>query len=159
MEKKCGIRDLKEENRIGYEIRTIHNLIGMHANHHRCKMMSELTPMQAWVIGFLSDRQDLDIYQRDIEEEFNVSRATASNLLQLMEKKGLILRKSVEHDGRLKKIILTEKAIGFHKIAMEDMRMIEELLVQGMSEEEVKQLKRLLVLMHQNVARKIQEDE
>lgn len=159
MEKKCGIRDLKEENRIGYEIRTIHNLIGIHANHHRSRMMSELTPMQAWVIGFLYDRQDMDIYQRDVEEEFNVSRATASNLLQLMEKKGLILRKSVEHDGRLKKIILTEKAIGFHKIAMEDMRMIEELLVQGMSEEEVTQLKRLLLLMHQNVARKIQEDE
>ena len=121
--------------------------------------MSELTPMQAWVIGFLYDRQDMDIYQKDVEEEFNVSRATASNLLQLMEKKGLILRKSVEHDGRLKKIILTEKAIGFHKIAMEDMRMIEELLVQGMSEEEIKQLKRLLLLMHQNVACKIQEGE
>lgn len=159
MEKMCGKRNLKEEHRIGYEIRTIHNLIGIHANHHRNKVSPDLTPMQGWVIGFLYNRQDTDTYQRDVEEEFNVSRATASNLLQLMEKKGLIVRKSVEHDGRLKKIFLTEKAIGIHKYAMEDMQMMEELLVQGMSQEEIVQLRRLLLIMHENVARKIQEDE
>lgn len=150
----CEKRDFKEEHRIGYEIRTIHNLIGIHANHHRNKRNPDLTPMQAWMIGFLYDRQDMDIYQRDIEEEFNVSRATATKILQLMEKKGLIVQKSVEHERRLKKIFLTGKAIGIHRYAMEDMQMMEALLVQGMTQEEVAQLKRLLLIMHENVAAK-----
>ena len=55
------------------------------------------------------DHADTEIYQKDIEQEFKVSRATASNMLQLMERKGLIVRESVSCDARLKKISLTRK--------------------------------------------------
>lgn len=150
--------DLKDETRIGYEIRTIHNLIGTHVRHHMDEIMPGLTPMQTWIIGFLYQRQDRDIYQRDIEEEFDISRATATKMLQLMEKKGLIVRRSVAHDGRLKKIFLTQAAIDCHKDAIKDMQRTEEILTQGMTQEEVLQLKRFLLQMHQNIASKIEED-
>ncbi len=154
--KECG--NLKEEYRIGYEIRMIHNMIAAHANHNRNKMSPELTQMQAWVIGYLYCRRDGDTYQKDIEEEFNISRATATNLLQLMEKKELVVRASVEHDKRLKKIYLTDKSIGYHEYVLEDIKMMEKLLVEGMSEEEIRQLKRLLLIMHGNVERKLQDE-
>lgn len=149
----------KNEIRIGGEIRAIHNLIGVHADRNMKKQRQNLTMMQAWVIGFLYHRQELDIYQRDIEEAFDVSRATATNMLKLMEKRELIVRKPVDHDGRLKKIYLTPSAVAIHKNAMADMEAVEKMLVQGMTPEEIKQLKRLLVLMHENVARDTEKKE
>ncbi len=47
--------------------------------------------MRRWTLGYLNDHADTEIYQKDIEQEFKVSRATASNMLQLMERKGLIV--------------------------------------------------------------------
>ena len=149
----------KSEVRIGGEIRAIHNLIGVHADRNMKKQRQNLTMMQAWVIGFLYHRQDMDIYQRDIEEAFDVSRATATNMLKLMEKRELIVRKPVEHDGRLKKIYLTPSAVAIHKNAIADMEAVEKMLVQGMSQEEIVQLKHLLKIMHENVARDTEKKE
>ena len=148
-------KDWKEENeiRVGYEIRTIHNLIGMHADRHMKKQNKNLTPMQAWVIGFLYHRQEKDIYQKDIEERFDISRATATNMLKLMEKRELIVRKPVDHDGRLKKIFLTQKATNIQQSVMVHIDDMERMLVQGMTPEEIAQLKHLLKIVHENVAR------
>ena len=147
-----------QEVAIGYEIRTIHNLIGIHVRYHMDQIMPDLTPMQRWIICFLHGNQEKDIYQKDIEEEFDISRATATNLLQLMEKKKLIVRQPVAHDRRIKKILLTQKAVDCQEKARQDMQQTEEILTQGMSEEEVAQLKRLLVQMHKNIALKNEED-
>ena len=149
---------MKEENRIGYEIRTIHNMMGAHVDRYMKRINRDLTRTQAWVIGFLYERQETDTYQRDIEEAFDISRATATNMLQLMEKRGLIVRRSVEHDGRLKKIFLTDKSIEIHRYALKNICMTEKLLVEGMSEEEIATLKRLLEKMHENILKKIQEE-
>jgi DNA-binding MarR family transcriptional regulator len=149
----------KNEIRVGGEIRMIHNLIGIHADRNMKRQKQNMTMMQSWVIGFLYHRQDMDIYQRDIEEEFDVSRATATNMLKLMEKREFIVRKPVDHDGRLKKIFLTPKAVAIHKNAMEDMVAVEKMLVQGMTSDEVMQLKRLLKIMHENVARDNEKKE
>lgn len=74
----------------------------------------QLTRMHHWIIGFLYDRQDKDIFQRDVEAEFKISRSTTSSMLTLMEKKGLIIRQSVPGDARLKKLTLTEKSKALH---------------------------------------------
>ena len=90
---------------IGYKIRLIHNQI--HKRMEAKKQENEkepLTGMQRWTLGFLRDHDGKDIYQKDIETEFSVSRATASNMLAVMERKGLVRRETVEHDARLKKL-------------------------------------------------------
>ena len=51
-----------------------------------------------------------DIYQRDIEDVFEIRRSTATGILQLLERDGYIERVSVPTDARLKKIVLTDKA-------------------------------------------------
>lgn len=67
-----------------------------------------LTSIQSRIIRFLYlESKKRDVYQKDIEEEFNIRRSSVSSVLQLLEKKGYIERVSVEKDGRLKKIILT----------------------------------------------------
>ena len=88
---------------IGYKIRLLHNQIHKRMEAKRQENEKEpLTGMQRWTLGFLRDHDGKDIYQKDIETEFSVSRATASNMLAVMERKGLVRREAVEHDARLK---------------------------------------------------------
>ena len=47
----------------------------------------------------------------DVEAAFNLSRSTTTNILQLMEKNGIIRREGVDYDARLKRLVPTEKAV------------------------------------------------
>ena len=82
--------------------------------------------VHGWAIKYFYDNKDKDIFQRDFEEKFSIRRSTATQILKLMEKNGLIVRKSVESDARLKKIILTDKAEDILKIIDEDIKRREK---------------------------------
>lgn len=72
-----------------------------------------LTSIQTRILGHLRHAQDenREVFQRDIEEVFRIKRSSVTSVLQTLEKKGLIIRESIPEDARLKKLILTEKAI------------------------------------------------
>ena len=42
----------------------------------RIENEGDVTGMQRWTLGYLNDHADTEIYQKDIEQEFKVSRAT-----------------------------------------------------------------------------------
>lgn len=137
---------------IGYKIRLLHNQIHKRMEAKRQENEKEpLTGMQRWTLGFLRDHDGEDIYQKDIETEFSVSRATASNMLAVMERKGLLQREAVAHDARLKKLVLTEKARALVDRSEQDMRDMEALLSKGLSETEIKNLKKYLDQMLLNL--------
>ena len=75
-----------------------------------CKELAQLTGTGGWIIGYLADHENEDIYQRDLEREFRMCRSTASKVLAALENAGFIVRERVTHDDRLKKIILTPLA-------------------------------------------------
>lgn len=137
---------MRRKNTVGYKIRLIHNQIHKQMEAKRSANENDLalTGMQRWTMGFLKDHEEEVLYQRDIETEFQVSRATASNMLAVMERKGLIERRPVEHDARLKQLILTERARTLMEQAQEDIRQMEETLLAGLSKEEVEGLKTTL---------------
>ena len=60
------------------------------------------------------------------------------NMLAVMERKGLVRREAVEHDARLKKLVLTEKARALVDRSEQDMRDMEALLAKGLSEGEIR---------------------
>ena len=69
-----------------------------------------ITGVQSRVMHYILEHgQDGPVFQRDVEAAFNLSRSTTTNILQLMEKNGLICRESVAQDARLKRIVLTQK--------------------------------------------------
>lgn len=98
------------KRRLIFEIKQLY-----HLTEHSLESMSResggLTKAQGGIIHFLSVNRDRDIFQRDIEEEFKIRRSSVSVLLSSMESAGYIERQSVRHDARLKKIVLTEKAV------------------------------------------------
>ncbi len=97
----------------------------------------EMTGTHGWAIGYFYHNRHKDIFQKDFEKEFDIRRSTASNILSLMEKNGLIIRQSVPDDARLKKILLTEKAVEIHEKIEESFSKMEKDISQGISEEEM----------------------
>lgn len=127
------------EKLIGLEIRNLSNLIRRDIEKHADKL--ECKPnkgVRGWAIDYFYENRDRDIFQKDFEEKFSIRRSTASNMLKLMEKNGFIVRKSVDSDARLKKIVLTEKAVMVHNFIAEDIKKREEKLRKGLTDEEIK---------------------
>lgn len=124
---------------IGFQLRTLSHMVG-----HTIQQMAfsgvpeEITGMQGWIMGYLYDNRGRDIFQRDIQTKFSVSRSTVTGILQAMEKKGLIIRESVEWDARLKKLSLTKKALQHHEKVMCGIHRTEELLSDLLTDEERK---------------------
>ena len=93
-----------------------------------------LTGMQSHVIHYvLVKSAEGPVFQRDLERTFGLSRSTATGMLQLMERNGLILRESVASDARLKSLILTEKALHLDEQVREYLHQTEQCLTQGLS--------------------------
>ncbi len=137
---------------LGFDIRTLSLLIKRFIDDNGNKQyVDNLTGMHGWVIGYLYENRDRDIYQRDLESQFSIRRSTATGILQLMEKNDLIHRVPVESDARLKKLVLTEKALDLHKMVEADRERTEEKLIQGIDKEELEVFRRVLKKMIQNM--------
>lgn len=138
--------------RVGFEIRTISNLIKREVDHLEEKTYGEtITGTNRYILLHLAHNRDRDIFQRDLEEVFLVRRSTMSAILLRMEGKGLLKRTSVDHDARLKKITLTEKGLCLHKQMEHSIDEMEERLVSGLSPEEGKELLALLEKVRNNL--------
>ncbi len=105
---------------------------------------SGLTPEQTLVIRYLSDHADHDVFQRDLETEFRISRASISSMLSLMEKRGLVRRESVAYDARLKKLTLTEQGCAIHARTVAAIVEINDCLEHALTSEEKETLLRSL---------------
>lgn len=146
-----GSVSLKDNDvKIGLEIKIISNLIYRKLDKNLSSSgISKITTSHAYIIGFLYENQDKIIYQKDIEKELQIRRSTATGILKLMEKNGLIEKRADEKDARLKKIILTKKSINYHKLVENTMQELESKMVNGITKEELK-----VVLMVSNKIKK-----
>ena len=125
---------------LGYRIKTLSNLMKRTMDKHFGPQHDRATMMQTWIIGFvqLRDSEGKDTFQKDIEEEFSINRSTASEMqLTLMNKRELIERVPVDYDGRLKKIVLTQKSLEIHEWINQTMMQLHEKLTNGLSSEEI----------------------
>lgn len=93
-----------------------------------------ITGVQSRVMHYILVKcADGPVFQRDVESAFGMSRSTATGILQLMEKNGLILRESVASDARLKSLIPTEKAACLDAKVGEYLHQTEQCLTDGLS--------------------------
>lgn len=110
----------------------------------------DITGLQGRILDFLLT-QTSEIYSRDIENEFRLRRATVSGYLIAMEERGMIIRLDVLEDKRLKKIVLTEKAIAIGEQLNESIRENETKLTKGLTDIEVKEFLRIAEIMEKNM--------
>lgn len=136
---------------MGGEIKVISNLIRRNAGS--AFDVPELTRAQGWIIGFIRMRDEagLETFQKDVEKAYEIRRSTATGMLQLLEKNGYLKRQSVSSDARLKKLVLTIKAIEAHDQIIARMEVFEERLSRGISEEEKEVFFRVMEQMKKNL--------
>jgi len=129
---------MDREKDIGFCVRRLSNLIKRDVEKSRIKLgVDPVKGVNGWAIKYFYDNRNKDIFQKDFETEFSIRRSTASCILKTMEQKGLILRQSVESDARLKKIVLTEKAIELHHKITEEIQNREKRLRKGISPDDL----------------------
>lgn len=150
---------LPQKGDLVFELRMLHNLMKKNADAHLrlLEKNDQLTRMHHWIIGFLFDNKTRNIYQRDIESEFRISRSTTSNMLSLMEKKGLIQRQSVESDARLKKVVLTEKAERLHNMHVNTLQKLDAHIESALSPEEKADFLRMIDKLRSAINASVEE--
>ena len=125
-------------NHVGIEVRKLSHLIKRcAANSEAHKKAEKLTGVHGWIIGYLYENRGREIFQRDLEENFNIRRSSVSNVLSLMEQNGLIIRQPVERDARLKKVVLTQRAIDLHKMIDRDITELEAAIVEDIPKDDL----------------------
>ena len=78
-------------------------------NSEFIKNNPEMTTLKGHVLGYVKRRhkQGQTVYQKDIEKDFSIGKSTASEILNLLEQGGYIVRTPDPVDGRKKAIELT----------------------------------------------------
>lgn len=143
----------EKERHIGMELKAVNNLIRRNLDLRFSESDNgELSGIQGPVIGFLYwESKKRDVFQKDIEKEFGIRRSTATVMLQSLEKKGMIERVSVNHDARLKKILLTPKAVECNRKIMRQIDTFNQLLESGISKQEKEEFLRILDKISENL--------
>ena len=138
--------------KIAMELHSLSNMNRrfMDNNSHK-KLLDSITGTNGWIIGYLDHNSDRDIFQRDLEETFGITRSTVSKVVTLMVQKGLVERSAVEHDARLKKLTLTDKSRELISFMHEDNDKLEVILTQGFSDSEKAQMLEYIGRMKNNM--------
>mgnify|MGYP002138551936 FL=1 len=97
-----------------------------------------LTGMQFAIVSYLAkESAERDVFQKDLEQKFDIRKSTVTGILNTMERDGLLLRETVPYDARLRKMILTDKALQAKQNTEQVIDSVESQLSKGLTEEEI----------------------
>lgn len=144
---------MNNENYLGLEIKAISNRM-MRKLGGKASGIDEqsLTSVQKRAIIYLYEQKDNgDIFQRDIEQYLSIRRPTATRMLNHMEEKGFIKRAGVDYDGRLKKLILTQKSVDLYNDIFDEIKCVDEYMTRGLTENEKAEFLRIAKKIRKNL--------
>ena len=118
------------------------------------EMFSKPSIAQMQIIKYILKHDGKTIYQRDLEEVFNLRRATISGILKTMEKNNVIIRVCDPNDARGKIVILSDDAKKFFKEKETLFKKIETVLKKDISKEELEIFYKVIFKMRDNINRK-----
>ncbi|HJC75678.1 MAG TPA: MarR family winged helix-turn-helix transcriptional regulator [Candidatus Mediterraneibacter faecavium] len=140
----------------GHDVGRLINTLSHQLKRQMCVQEEEdslTTNMQRLVLHYiLFQSLQRDIYQKDVEKEFQIRRSTATGTLQILEKNGFITREPVKQDARLKKLMPTEKAKAVRQHILDNIRYVEELLAKDIPEEKLTVCREVLMQMSENLS-------
>ncbi len=125
-----------EKKEVTLAVRMLFNHIRRRMDNHIYRN-SRVPPAQGRIIGYLSHHTDTDVFQRDLEQVYQIRRSTASAILKSMVRSGLITREPVPRDARLKKLVLTPQGEAFHDSFRQEIERAEAVITRGVSRAEL----------------------
>lgn len=142
----------RKEDSVMFLIRELSKSIRAGKCEDDIKELEGITTVQKWVLGYLANNRDHDVYQRELETELNIGKSTLTEILHVMEKNKLVERVSSSTDGRCKKIVMLERAELIDGIISSRIRENEKRIRQGISEEELQVFRRTVRKMIDNIS-------
>lgn len=133
---------------IGKSLKKINNLIKRDCAKVPARNVNRL---RGWILEYLTANEGRDVYQRDLETELCVRRSTITEVLNNMERDGLVRRASVGTDKRLKKITLTEKSEEFRLAFKQRIDHIESVMSEGIDAQDLELFKRVIEKITNNL--------
>ena len=104
-----------------------------------------ISAIQGRIIQYIKRKsKNKDVFQKDLENEFELRGASLSSTLQNLEYQGLIIREPLSSDQRLKRIVLTTKALEISNNIDRNIINVEHEVFKGLTPSEQKTLKDLL---------------
>ncbi len=108
--------------------------------------------VQGRIIGYVRcESKNRDVFQMDIEEHFELRGSSVTSTLQNLEKMGFIVRESIPTDQRLKRIVLTKKALDIHNQITKNIEQVEKEAFSSINKEEEQLLSDLLKRILNNI--------
>ena len=110
---------------------------------------------QGQVVRFLDNReknQDL-VLIKDIEQELNITKSVASNLVKRMVQNGLVELEASTVDKRAKFVRLTDKARSQMQLVKAFFERIDKQLVEDFDEDELLIFEKVLAQLQENIKR------
>lgn len=142
----------KNARPIHVELRSLsHRIHRFFQNSPNKKAIDSVTGTNGWIIAYLADHENEDVFRKDIEREFDITRSTASKVIFLMEQKGLVESQKVDYDARLKKLVLTDESRKLTELVALDKQNLEQTLTAGFTEEEKELLVSFIARMRSNL--------
>lgn len=132
----------REPNAINKQLKMIQKTFEERRNKHLSKY--NLTSSQQEILFYLGFHEGEPIHQREIEKWFRLKNPTVTGILNRLEEKGFIVRKTKENDKRFRMIELTEKSRCLMQEMCEEMWQMDDKIYSCMTAEERSQLSGLL---------------
>ncbi len=132
----------REPTIINKQLKMIQKTFEERRNKHLLKY--NLTSSQQEILFYLGFHEGEPIHQREIEKWFHLKNPTVTGILNRLEEKGFIVRKTNESDKRFRMIELTEKSRCLMQEMCEEMWQMDDKIYSCMTEEERRQLSGLL---------------
>lgn len=143
---------MKNRQHIGIVVRCLSNEIGRAASAVAANELGDsATGLQSWIVRYLYDNRNQEVFQKDLEVHFSVRRSTMTTILKLMEKNGMITKESVTRDARLKRLILTPAALEMQKRIRRGIDTLEERMRIGINEAELEEFFRIADKIQNNI--------
>ncbi|MFC2584463.1 MAG: MarR family winged helix-turn-helix transcriptional regulator [Lachnoanaerobaculum saburreum] len=127
----------------GALIKQIHDIMEKNANN--VLREEKLTVSQSGVLSILGEKEGKIATFKELEKEFGVSQPTMVGILNRLEQKGLVEFLDDSEDKRIRKAHLTKKGEDKCKEGYKHMKVAEELLLKGLSDDEINEFNKLLL--------------
>lgn len=139
---------MNEFKDIGILIKRISN--DMDKNKNIIFSKYNLTGNQSEILIYLLHNKNKNIYQKDIEKEFNQSNPVVTGILNRLESSGYIKRIISDTDLRFKNVCLTDKSYELKSKIESELKEFNKSLNCNFTYDELKELKRLLEKLYKN---------
>lgn len=138
-----------EERDIGFLFKQINMMIKKGID--KDLMEYDLTTSQSRVLFFIYFRGKEKTSLKDIEEHMKVTHPTVIGIVKRLEEKGFVATAPDLEDRRVKLVTITQKTTKMIKKLDQRRRKMDEKLLKGFTEQESKELRRMLSMIEDNL--------